>query len=280
MARNFKEILSETSPELKEVVERIPKYQPHPRLPPEWLRSEIVERYLVLKHAGLVEGANVLEIGCGQGIATVPLALLIGKSGRVFALERRRWQNFWDIVKASGLQQRVIPIQEDARKLPFPYSCFDLVACVHGIRSFDDREAIVEAVKEMLRVTKERIFLAESSPIARSKAQKAHLKMYDLRRPIFLALGHEDFGDLHYFSPEEIKGIIEEAGAAKADVKLVDVNMPHYLAYLPVEYIEKIRDEKIREDLKERWIEALEMLEKHGESHPPVVVVEAWKQNS
>lgn len=278
--RNFKEILKEASPKLKEVIERIPKYQHHPRLPPEWLRSEIVERHLVLKRASLMEGANVLEIGCGQGIATIPLALLIGENGRVFPLDRGRWQNFWDIVKASGLQHRIIPIQEDARQLPFPYPCFDLVTCIHGIRSFNNREAIVEAVKEMLRVTKERIFLAETSPIARNKAQKAHLRMYNLRRPTFLALGHEDFGDLHYFSTEEIEGITEEAGAAQVDVKLVEVNMPHYLAYIPVEYIEKIRDAKIREDLRERWTEALEMLEKHGEEHPPVVIASAWKQES
>ncbi|MFQ6064352.1 MAG: class I SAM-dependent methyltransferase [Candidatus Bathyarchaeia archaeon] len=81
------------------------------------------------------------------------------------------------MAKASGLQRRIIFIQEDARKLPFPYSCFDLVACVHGTRSFDNREAIVEAVKEMLRAAKERIFLAESSPIAKTEAQKAHLRM-------------------------------------------------------------------------------------------------------
>lgn len=91
--RNFKEILNETSTKLKEVIERIPKYQPHPRLPPEWLRSEIVERYLILEHAGVIEGANVLEIGCGQGIGTIPLGLLIGESGRVVALDRGRWQS-------------------------------------------------------------------------------------------------------------------------------------------------------------------------------------------
>lgn len=277
MVRSFKEILKETGPKLKEVIERIPKSQPHPRLPPEWLRSEIVERYLILKHAGLIEGANILEIGCGQGIATIPLALLIGKSGRVVALDRGRWKNFWDNIKASGLQHRIVPIQEDARQLPFPYSCFDMVTCIHGTRSFDNREAIVEAVKDMLRVTKERIFLAESSPIAKNEAQKAHLKMYNLRRPTFLALGHEAWGDLHYFSPEDLKGIIEEAGAAKANVKLVDVNMPHYLAYFPVKYIEKIGDEKIRDDLKEKWVRASEVLEKYGEEHPPVVIVNAWK---
>ena len=174
----------------------------------------------------------------------------------------------------------MIPIQDDARKLSFPYSCFDLVVCVHGIRSFDQRFAIVAAVNEMLRVTKERIFLAESLPIAKNAAQQAHLTMYNLRRPTFLASGHADWGDLHYFPPEEIKTIVEEAGAAKTEVKTVDMNMPHHLAWFPLGMIEKIKDKKVLENLRRKWTKAQEMLDKYGEEHPPVVIVNAWKRQT
>jgi len=101
--------------------------------------------------------------------------------------------------------------------------------------------------------------------------------MYNLRRQIFLALGHADWGDMLYFPSEGIKNIVEEAGATKTEVKLIDVDMPHHLAYFPPEYIEKIKDEKAREDLKKKWKKALQMLEKYGEEHPPVVIVNAWK---
>ena len=223
------------------------------------------------------KGANVLEIGCGlHAIAIVALAILVGKGGRVVALDRGRWGKFWEIIKESDLESRVIPVEEDARKLSFPYSCFDLVVCLHGIRSFANRFAVVATVNEMLRVTKERIFLAENSPIARNSAQQAHLTMYNLRRQIFLALGHADWGDMPYFPSEGIKNIVEEAGATKTEVKLIDVDMPHHLAYFPPEYIEKIKDEKAREDLK-KWKKALQMLEKYGEEHPPVVIVNAGK---
>ena len=60
-------------------------------------------------------------------------------------------------------------------------------------------------------------------------------------------------------------------------MKLIDVDMPHHLAWFPMEMIEKIRDERARDDLKRKWKEALKMLEKHGEEHPPVVIVNAWK---
>lgn len=276
-------------PSLREILTRMPKYQPDKRLPPDWYCWQILERYTVLKHAGLVTGSNVLEVGCGpQAIATIPIALLVGETGRVVALDRGRWglsrsgkmgNDFWELIAESGLQNRVIPLQEDARNLPFPYSCFDLVVCIHGIRSFENREATVKAVKEMLRVSKGRIFLAESSPIARNMAQKAHLSMYNLRNPAFLAVGWTTAGDIPYFSQEELKEIVKEAGAARIHVQLVDVNMPHHLAWFPPEIIQKIKDKKTREDLEQKWNKAKRMLDEHGEEHPPVITINAWRAN-
>ena len=275
--KKLENVLQGLDPKLKAVLDQIPRCGFH-RLPPDWLHWQIVERFVILEHARVMDGSNILEVGCGpQAIATIALALLVGENGRVIAVDRGRWGNFWRTLEQSGLSSRVIPLQEDVRKLPFPFSCFDLVTCVHGVRSFDNRETVVNVIKEMLRVTKERIFLAESSPIAKNKAQEAHLAMYNLRRPTFLALGREHLGDIHYFTPQEMSKIVTKAGATKVDVKLVDVNMPHHLAYFPLEEIKKIRDKKVRDDLEERWKKALNMLNKYGEEHPPVVVLNAWK---
>jgi len=284
MKMSLEDVLQSLDPEIRRVLNKIPRFEPdnlHSRLSPDWLHCQIIERFKVLKYAEVVEGSNVLEVGCGpQAIATVALALLVGDAGRVVALDRGRWDSFWKIMEQVGLPSRVIPFQGDARELPFPFPCFDLVACIHGFRSFDNRETVINAVREMLRVTKDKVFFAESSPIARNKAQEAHLAMYNLRRPTFLALDHEDWGDIPYFTPKEMEKIVKEAGAAKVDVKLVDVNMPHHLAYFPLETIEKIQDEETRYSLKERWMKALDMLERYGEEHPPVVMVNAWKMAS
>lgn len=129
----------------------------------------------------------------------------------------------------------------------------------------------------MLRVTKERIFIAESSPLAKNKAQEAHLEMYNLRCPTFLSLGPGKLGDLHYFTPEELKNIVITAGASKIDMRIVDVDIPHHLAYFPLEEIKKIEDKAVRDDLEERWKKALEMLDEYGEEHPPVIVMTCWK---
>lgn len=120
----------------------------------------------------------MLEVGCGpQAISTIPLALSVGERGKVVALDLGRWGGFRKLMELSGLQKKVTPIQGDAKSLPFSRSCSDLVVCIHGIRSFQNREAVVKTVREMLRVSKERVFLAESAPLARNMAQKAHLAM-------------------------------------------------------------------------------------------------------
>ncbi len=87
MKKRVEDFLEEADPALREVLRRIPQYQPDPRLPLNCFHWQIIERHVVLKHAKLVSGANVLEIGCGpQAIATIPLASLVGEKGRVIAL--------------------------------------------------------------------------------------------------------------------------------------------------------------------------------------------------
>jgi len=274
----YDEALEGLRPDFRRVFERIPKKEDLDRLPPNWFHWQLLERLAALKYANIVEGSNILEVGCGpHAIATIALAMLVGEKGRIVAVDIGRWGYFWEILNQSGLSSRVFPLQEDARKLPFPFPCFDLVACIHGVRSFEDRESAVKAVKEMLRVTKERVFIAESSPITKNKAQEAHLAMYNLRHPTFLALGRGDSGDLPYPTPEELRKIAMDAGASKIEMEIVDIDMPHHLAYFPLSYIEKIKDETIRNNLKERWTKALKMLDEQGEEHPPVIVLNAWK---
>jgi len=51
----------------------------------EWLRGHIEE---VLKGIGVKENQAVLDFGCGSGAYTIPAARLVGKKGRVYALDK------------------------------------------------------------------------------------------------------------------------------------------------------------------------------------------------
>ncbi|WP_240910674.1 class I SAM-dependent methyltransferase [Thermococcus sp. MV11] len=86
---------------------------------------------------------NVLEIGCGaHALTTVPLAYLVGETGRVVAVDMSRWRFFEEITSAAGLKRRIIPLKADARGLPFPFKAFDLAVLVHGVRSLKNKKTM------------------------------------------------------------------------------------------------------------------------------------------
>jgi cyclopropane fatty-acyl-phospholipid synthase-like methyltransferase len=228
----------------------------------------MLERFRVLQFAPLKEGMNVLEIGCGaHALTTVPLAYLVGETGRVVAVDRSRWRFFEEITSSAGVKHRIIPLKLDARELPFPFRAFDLAVLVHGIRSLKNEETMVKVISEMLRVS-ERVFMAESLPVANNERQGAHLELYNLREEIFETLfGEKD--DLHYPTLGRLKELVELAGGRIIGSGTFEPKLPHYLAYIPREYVARIEDEGKRTELLERWDRAYEKWKK-GAEHPPV----------
>ncbi len=261
------------SREFESVLRQIPP-RTEPYLPSNWLHVEIRERFKVLSHAGISAGDRVLEVGSGaHAIATVPLAFLVGREGHVTAVEKERWDHFTQVVSASGLKGRVSPLGCDAQFLPVHSKPFDIAVIVHGMRSMRNEQTIVRILSEMLRVAS-RVFVAESLPVARNKAQVAHLEMYNLREEIFeAALGAKD--DLHYFEFRKLIEMVERAGCGVTRSMILDVELPHYLAFIPRECVERIRDPGKRDDILGRWQKADKSVKEHGAEHPPVAIISA-----
>ncbi len=85
------------------------------------------------------EGERVLEIGCGTGATTLPLAAAVGESGRVLAVDisepmleaaRRR-------LEASGFR-RITLLLADAAGESFERQSFDLIVSRFGVMFFAD----------------------------------------------------------------------------------------------------------------------------------------------
>ncbi len=263
--------LGQVDPGFAAVLKRIP-LRDDQQLPSEWLHWEMLERYRVVAQTGIEVGMRVLEVGAGShAITTVPLAHQVGEDGHVVAVERERWAFFRQIVEEAGMGGRVFPVACDARCLPFPSEVFDLAACVHGVRSLRSEAIMADVFREMLRVAP-RLLLAESLPIARNKAQRAHLEMYNLREEVFeQVLGRKD--DLHYRPLERLVDLVEEAGGTVVESRVLDTGLPHFLAFLPREYVERVQDGAVRMDLLERWERANRLLQSHGAEHPPVGIL-------
>ncbi|WP_297475602.1 class I SAM-dependent methyltransferase [Thermococcus sp.] len=207
-------------------------------------------------------------IGCGaHALTTVPLAYLVGETGRVVAVDRSRWRFFEEVTTAAGMKHRIIPLKLDARELPFPFKVFDLAVLAHGIRSLKNEETMIKVISEMLRIA-DRVFIVESLPVANNGRQEAHLKLYNLREEIFEALfGEKD--DLHYPTLGKLTELVEKAGGNVIESGTFEPDLPHYLAYIPRKYVERVKDEDKRAELLKRWDRAYGKW-KRGTEHPPV----------
>ena len=246
--------------------------QSTPPLPPDWLRVEMLERFLVLRHVGIVAGSSILEVGSGpHAIATVPLAFETGPTGSIVAAEPSRWGRFREIVAAAGMAPRVRPVRCDARQLPLAPRSVDLSVCLHGIRSLGGPDDLQRVVREMFRVSP-RIALAETLPIATTDAQRAHLAMYDLRHEVFEhAFGRRD--DLPYPSLAALAAIVESVGGGIESTRVLEIDLPHALAHFPRSLIEGLPEGSGRTGLLQRWDDAHALAERFGTDHPPVGLV-------
>lgn len=271
----FLRLLAQTDPSVAAILEKVPQ-QRSPPLPPDWLRIEMLERFTVLAEASIPRGARVLEVGAGShAITTVPLAHLVGRDGAVVAAERERWTHFREVVGGTGMAERVHPVTCDARRLPLLSDAFGRALCVHGIRSLGPDDAITGVFREMLRVAGT-LFVAESLPEARTEAQKAHLAMYNLRSEVFEATtGRPD--DRPYLPLARLIGLVEEAGGSVRASKVLDIDLPHALAYFPRTLVEKVPPSARRERLLAQWDEASVLAKTYGTDHPPVGVVVATR---
>ena len=124
------------------------EYRPFPNEQGRNTRQEIIEIPILVRALDLPKRIRVLEIGCGRGIALIPLARLLEPTvltgldidPEVLLEARLR-------LERSGVVADLVP--GDARALPFPSRSFDVVVdfgtCYHIARAED-------ALREVARV--------------------------------------------------------------------------------------------------------------------------------
>ena len=81
-----------------------------------WARDLFEPRRNILKEVGLKEGFQVLDYGCGPGSYIIPVANLIGPSGKIYALDVHPLA--LEMVKKRAAKRRlanVITIQSDGQ---------------------------------------------------------------------------------------------------------------------------------------------------------------------
>ena len=118
----------------------------------KWLEKD-GEQFL--KKIGLKEGQTVLDFGCGDGHYTIPAARLLGKKGKVYALDKDK--NALNELEKTAMRfglKNIESINGDT-KIPLKDNSMDVVLCYDVVHYMKNRTLIYD---EAYRVLKEEGF--------------------------------------------------------------------------------------------------------------------------
>ncbi|WP_299756629.1 class I SAM-dependent methyltransferase [uncultured Pontibacter sp.] len=126
------------------------------RYDPEWVRRHSMGENVLFnlesltKSLDLKPGMRVLDLGCGKAISSIFLAKEFGVT--VYAVDEAvsASDNFQRICQ-SGCQDRVIPLEADARALPFAQEYFDAVIVVDSYTYFGTDEKYLPYIARFLK---------------------------------------------------------------------------------------------------------------------------------
>ena len=174
---------------------------------------------LLLARLGLTGGESVLEIGCGTGALTAPVAEAIGEGGRLVAVDisepmlgaaRQR-------VVERGLRNVTLS-HGDAQVFEFEPAVFDLATSRMGVMFFADPAAAFRNIKGALKPGGRLVF-ACWAPLAENRHW---LISYDIALhhlgPPAPPPSHEP-GPLAFGDPDYIRGFLAAAGFADITVE-------------------------------------------------------------
>ncbi len=108
--------------------------------------------YKVLESAGLKQGQDVLEVGCGPGFFTVPAARIVGEGGSVHALDINplALEKIREKLDGEGVTN-VVPVLADAARTGLPARSFDLIFVFGLGHAVGDVDEIMTELDRVLR---------------------------------------------------------------------------------------------------------------------------------
>jgi ubiquinone/menaquinone biosynthesis C-methylase UbiE len=114
-------------------------------------RDFLLPRMNILKEAGIEAGFHVLDYGCGPGSYIVPLAELVGKSGKIYALDVHPLAI--QAVQRLASRNRLENIQTilSDRKTELPPNSVDLVLLYDIIHDLDSASGVLAELHRILK---------------------------------------------------------------------------------------------------------------------------------
>lgn len=148
----IRQLNGSTLQRVKITVGRMPETLPGEMEFREWLAEHTSD---VLKNVGVREGQTILDYGCGFGVFTIPSARIVGKEGRVYALEvrARMLERVREKTENEGLANVVTVLLDRSRlNTGLPDDIADAVLVYDVMHEIDNR---VGLLRELHRVIKQ-----------------------------------------------------------------------------------------------------------------------------
>ncbi|HEX8357602.1 MAG TPA: class I SAM-dependent methyltransferase [Segetibacter sp.] len=104
----------------------------------------------LVRHMTITPGMNVLDLACGKAISSVFIAKEFG--ARVFAVDSEYGaDNNQAFIEENGLTGNVIPMQLDARQLPFAKEYFDCIIVTNSFTYFGTDDKFLPYILKFLK---------------------------------------------------------------------------------------------------------------------------------
>jgi ubiquinone/menaquinone biosynthesis C-methylase UbiE len=122
----------------------------------DWLTRESREREeecgTLLKALNLKPGMSVCDLGCGNGFYTLELAKIVGKTGKVYAvdIQQEMLHLLDERAKAAGITN-VEPVLGSATDPRLPPGSQDLILLVDVYHEFSHPEQMLESMRKALK---------------------------------------------------------------------------------------------------------------------------------
>ncbi|MEM2935816.1 MAG: class I SAM-dependent methyltransferase [Candidatus Bathyarchaeia archaeon] len=134
--------------------------------------------YEFLTEVGVKAGQMVLDFGCGSGTYTIPAAKLVGKDGRVYALDinKKALDKMEEKSKQEGLKNIKRIDSAGGEEIPIEDETIDHVLLIDVLQEIDDRALLFDEVYRILKpngvvtVYPMHIKIEEIEDLARSKS--------------------------------------------------------------------------------------------------------------
>lgn len=120
----------------------------------ETLRGRWQKPEAVLADIGLTSGSTFMDIGCGDGFFAIPAAEIVGKRGKVYALDVNSWAI--DRLKKKAMQEDLANLSVKvgvAEETVFCEACADFVFYSAVLHDFRDPAKVLVNAKRMLKPT-------------------------------------------------------------------------------------------------------------------------------